>query len=229
MKHLLLFFLSCCFLRTGKTQVDHVGSFNRHVFEMWKGEAVRIGPFSVKGSPYLFGEAFDGSVHYKGGNNFYKARILYDVYHQKAGVELQSMIYEAAEPVDSFTITLPQQFGGKKLFFKSNSFYAEDKKGFYNIVEEGDKVSLLKMYKSKLIADPNNNMDTKSKVFEQYAEYYLFKKVDKTLHSVKLRKKDFLNEFGDENFSTQYLVNNTVDFTREEDIAKMMNAYNQSK
>ena len=229
MKHLLLLFLSCCFLKTGKTQVDPVGSFNRHVFEAWKGEAIRIGPFSVKGSPYLFGEAFDGSISYRGGKGLNHAKILYDVYHQKAGVELQSMIYEAAQPVDSFTITLPQQFGGKKSLFKSNSFYSGDKKGFYNVLEEGDNVSFLKMYKSKLVADPNNNMDTKSKVFEQYVEYYLYKKNDLIPHSVKLRKKDFLKEFGDENFSTQYLVNNTLDFTREEDVAKMMNAYNQSK
>lgn len=229
MKHLLLLFLSCCFLKTSKAQVDPVGSFNRHVFEAWQGEAIRIGPFSVKGSPYLFGEAFDGSISYQGGKVLNQAMILYDVYHQKAGVELQSMIYEAAEPVDSFTITLPQRFGGKKLLFKSNAYYAGNKKGFYNVLEEGDRVSLLKMYQSKLVADPTNNMDTKLKVFEQYAEYYLFKKVDKTLHSVKLRKKDFLQEFGSEKFSTQYLENNTIDFTREEDVAKMVNAYNQSK
>ncbi len=229
MKHLLLLFLSCCFLKTGKTQVDPVGSFNRHVFEAWQGEAIRIGPFSVKGSPYLFGEAFDGSISYQGGKVLNQAMILYDVYHQKAGVELQSMIYEAAEPVDSFTITLPQRFGGKMLLFKSNSFFAGQTKGFYNVLEEGDKVSFHKMYKSKLVADPNNNMDTKLKVFEQYVEYYLFKKSDKTLHSVKLRKKDFLKEFGDEKFSSQYLVNNTIDFTREEDVATMMNAYNRSR
>ena len=136
------------------------------------------------------------------------------------------MIYEAVEPVESFIITLPERFGGMKLLFKSSFVFAGDTKGFYNVLEEGDRVSLLKMYKSKLVADPNNLMDTKMKVFEQYVEYYLFKKVDRSMRPVKLKKKDFLKEFGDTKFADRYLASNTVDFGKEQDVADLLHAYN---
>lgn len=229
MKHLFLLFLSCCFLITGKTQVDPVGSFNRHVFETWKGESIRIGPFSVKGSPYLFGEAFDGSISYKGGRILNQTKILYDVYHQKAGVELQSLIYEAVEPVESFTIKLPETFGGQRLLFKNSVLFEVDMKGYFVVIEDGEKFAFLKMYKSKLVADPNNTMDTKMKVFEQYVDYFLFKKEDHSMHSVKLKKKDILKEFGDNKFADQYMANTTVDFGREQDVADLMHAYNLAR
>ncbi len=207
-------------------QVDPSGDFNRHVFEAWKGESIRIGPFSVKGSPYLFGEAFDGSITYKGGRVLNQTKILFDVYHQKAGVELQSMIYEAVEPVESFTIKLPEKFGGQRLLFKNGSLFGGDGKGYFVVLEEGEKFSFLKMYKSKVVADPNNSMDTKMKVFEQYVDYYLFKKDDRSLRQLKLKKKDFLKEFGDIKFIDRYLANNTVDFGKEQDLADLLHAYN---
>ncbi|MCY7423284.1 MAG: hypothetical protein LH478_16245 [Chitinophagaceae bacterium] len=226
MKYLLFFLVSFVAKQNCTAQVDPVGSFNRHVFEAWQGESIRIGPFSVKGSPYLFGEAFDGFITYKGGRVLNQTRILYDVYHQKAGVELQSMIYEAVKPVESFTIKLPEKFGGQRLLFKASALFGEDVKGFYVVIEEGEKSSFLKMYKSKIIADPNNPMDTKMKVFEQYVEYYLFKKDDRSMHPVKLKKKDFLKEFGDIKFADRYLANNTVDFGKEQDVADLLHAYN---
>ena len=221
--YILMFFLAG---RESIAQADPVGAFNRHVFEAWKGEAVRIGPFSVKGSPYLFGEAFNGSITYKGGRVLNQTKILYDVYHQKAGVELQSMIYEAVEPVESFTMKLPEKFGGQTLLFKASSLFGGDAKGYFIVLEDGDKFSLLKMYKSKVVADPNNSMDTKMKIFEQYIEYYLFKKDEKLMRPIKLKKKDFLKEFGDAKFADRYLTNNTVDFGKEGDLADFLHSYN---
>lgn len=224
----MFLFISCCFSVAAKTQVDPVGNFNSHVFETWKGESIRIGPFSVKGSPYLFGEAFEGAIQYNGGRTLNKTRILYDVYHQKAGVELQSMIYEAVEPVESFVIKLTSQFGGQPLQFKAASFFGAGATGFYNVLIEGKKVAFLKQYKSKLIADPSNTMDTKMKVFEQFVEYYLYKSADRSLHQIKLRKKDLMKELADDKFFTEYTNNNTVDFSKENDVANMMEAYNNN-
>jgi len=64
------------------------------------------------------------------------------------------------------------------------------------------------------------------KVFEQYVDYYLFKKDDRSMRQFKLKKKDFLKEFGDTKFADRYLANNTVDFGKEQDVADLLHAYN---
>jgi hypothetical protein len=123
--------------------LDPIGSFNRHIFKSWKGEYIRIGPYRVKGTPYLFEESFPGSLTYKGGRTVSDIKVLYDIYNQKAGVDVKSGMFKAAEPVENFSILLPEQFGGQKLLFKSSSLFAKTAMNcFFNILEDGRKSSL---------------------------------------------------------------------------------------
>ncbi len=224
----LVFFLINAF--QGYAQVDPVGHFNRHVFENWKGQAIRIGPFSVKGSPYLLGESFPGSLTYKNGKTLTITKILYDLYHQKAGVELESQIYETNEPVETFSISLNEKFGGQQLLFKNSYVFGKPSLNcYFNVLQDGEKVALLKMYKSKLVADPTNTMDTKMKVFEQYYEYFIYNKKEQSLNSIKLRKKDIIKELADEQFLSKYEGKNALDFTKEFDVVTAFEAYNNYK
>jgi hypothetical protein len=210
----------------GFCQVDPVGEFNRHVFEAWKGEVIRIGPYSVKGSPYLLGESFPGSISYKAGTTLKETKILYDLYHQKAGVDLKGQIFESEDAIESFSINLSEKLGGKILLFKSSYVFGKPAMScFFNVLEEGNKVSLLKLYKSKLVADPSNNLDTRAKVFEQYFEYYVYVKGTSSLDNIKLRKKDLARELGDE-FVNEYMSNNNPDLSKEFELIQLVKAFN---
>jgi hypothetical protein len=230
MKKCLLLKLFVVTVFFGTAQVDPMGDFNRHVFESWKGEVVRIGQYAVKGSPYFFGSSFPGEIKYQTGRILRDTRILYDLYHQKAGVELKSQIYEANELVETFSVYLPEKFGGQQLVFKNSYVFGKPSLNcYFNVLQEGDKVALLKMYKSKLVADPTNTMDTKMKVFEQYYEYYIYNKKEQTLNNVKLRKKDIVRELGDEQFLSGFPGKDALNFTKEFDVITAFEAYNNHR
>ncbi|WP_147203276.1 hypothetical protein [Segetibacter aerophilus] len=211
------------------SQVDPVGSFNRHVFEKWTGDYLRIGAFKVKGSPYLLGEAFPGVITYKDGKTVTDEKILYDLYNQKAGIDIKKEIFERDIPIESFVMSLPEHMGKQKLLFHSGFVYGKpEMKGYLNVLEDGKKATLLKQFKIRLIADPINNMDKSLKVFEQYSEYYIYLKGDKTLHSIKPRKKDILKEFGDDPFIKSYTTNREIDFSKEAELVILINSYNNN-
>lgn len=210
-------------------QVDPVGDFNKHIAENWKSEYIRIGQFRVKGSPYLLGESFDGTITYKGGKVVSDKKVLYDLYNQKAGIEVNKEVFEADAPIESFFITLPEKFGGKKLSFKNSYLYgSSDVKGYLNVLEDGEKLSFFKVYKTRLIPDASNYIIKDLKVFEQYFDYYIYNKSTKTLSAVKLRKKDIAKELNDEEFLKSYIKNNNADLSNEVIVTNLIRSYNSN-
>lgn len=224
---ILILFLTS---NTSLAQIDPVGSYNRHIASNWKGEFIRIGPFRVKGSPYLLGEAFQGNIAYNNGKSYTNTNILYDIYDQRAGVEINNFMVEGEGLVDSFSINLPEKYGGNKLLFKSGSLFENPSiKYYFNVVSDGEKISFLKVYRNKLIPDPFNNLDKELRVFQQYFEYYLFNKKTKTLSNIKLRKKDIAKALADDQFMKNYLSIKEVDFTKELEIIELIDNYNNNK
>lgn len=212
----------------GFSQTDPVGSFNRHVFESWKGEYIRIGPYKVKGTPYLLGRSFPGSITYNDGKSYKDTKILYDIYNQKAGVEINNLMVESPGVVDSFSITLPEANGVPLIFKNSYLFNKPDLKCFLNVLEEGGKLAFLKIYKTKLVPDPFNNLDKELKVFEQYFEYYLFLNKSQVLKKIKLRRKDIMEELSSEKSIELYTATENIDFSKEADVIKLVKRYNSS-
>ena len=210
------------------SQVDPLGDFNRHVVANWAGEYVRIAQYRVKGTPYLYGESLPGSINYKGGKVFKDSKILYDLYNQKAGLEEKNEIFEADEMVEEFTIVIPEKYGSQQLLFRNSSFYGGENKGFFNIVVDGEKISLLKSYKIKLSTDPANPMDKDIKIFDQYFEYYLFSKTDKKIAKIKLKEKDVVNFIKDESFVKKQINEQNLDLTKESGLKKLIIAYNNN-
>src|SRR5687768_8526194 len=152
-KYCFIAFLALSINNTN-AQVDPVGAFNRHIASNWAGEYVRISQYRVKGTPYLLGESFPGAITYKGGKTA-NNKILYDLYSQKAGIDMQNQIYESGEMVEEFTIQLPEKFGGQKLLFKNANLYGDAKiNGYLNVLEDGSKLVFLKAFKIKLSPDP---------------------------------------------------------------------------
>ncbi len=175
-------------------QVDPVANFNKHIVEQWTGDYVRIGQWKVKGSPYFLGEAFPGTLTYNDGKSVKSQTVLFDLHNQKVGFRQGNEALEALNAVESFTIKLPERFGGKQLLFKNSAAYGDKNNTFFNVLEDGPKFAFLKHYKTKLVADSRNMLDKEAKMFEQVYDYYIYNKEAKTLHKIKLREKDLLKE-----------------------------------
>ena len=207
-------------------QVDPVGQFNKHIVENWKGEYIRISQYRVKGTPYLFGESFPGTLTFKGGVKS-DTKILYDLYNQRAGADFKNSILESGLVLEEFSISLPAKFGGDTLLFKSTELFGNtSQKNYFNVLEDGSKVSLLKIFKIKLVSDPSNMMDKELKVFEQYYEYYLYTKTTKELSKIKLKEKDIAKQLGDEEFVKGFVSKGDLDVSKEVNAIKLIQEYN---
>jgi hypothetical protein len=224
-KYLLFPFLFICITCIG--QVDPIGAINRSAVENKSGGYLNVGPYKVKGSPYLYGESFVGAIEYSTGKGLLDRKILYNLYDQKAGLEINDLLFEADESIKEFYIKLSDEYGGSKLLFKNSSEFGDKKiKGFFNVLVDGEKAMLLKYFKIRLQPDPVNTLAKDIKVFEQYHEYYLFFKNTQSLKKIKLRKKDLAKEFEDDPYIKTYLSNYPQDLFIETDLINLIKNYN---
>jgi len=226
MKTIFFVFAALVFSLPAISQTNTVGEFNRFIAQNWTGDYIRIGQYKVKGTPYLLGESFPGTLTYKGGSKS-DTKILYDLYNQRAGADVKNSILESEQAVDEFSISLPAKFGGNTLLFKSAESYGNASlKSYFNVLEDGSMTSLLKVFKIKLISDPSNMMDKEQKVFEQYYEYYLYNKSTKELSKIKLKEKDIAKQLGDEEFVKSFIAKGSLDVSNEVDVIKLIQGYN---
>jgi hypothetical protein len=226
MKPIFLALVALVFSLPTFSQTNTVGEFNRFIAQNWSGDYIRIGQYKVKGTPYLLGESFPGTLTYKGGAKS-DTKILYDLYNQRAGADVKNSILESEQPVEEFSISLPAKFGGNTLLFKSSESYGNTTlKNYFNVLADGSKASFLKIFKIKLISDPTNMMDKEQKVFEQYYEYYLYNKATKELGKIKLKEKDIVKQLGDEEFVKSLISKGSLDVSNEIDVIKLIQEYN---
>ncbi len=230
MKRLYFSLLSLAIFATSFGQGDAIGTFNRFVVHNWAGQYVRIGSFKVKGSPFLLGESFPGKIRLMGSNVSQPAKVLYNLYEQKAGPGTEDQILVTDKLVEEFTIELPEKYGGVPLTFKHCGMYAKPKLNcYFNVLTEGPSIAFLKVYRIRVVADPSNMMDKELKVFEQYYEYFLInKKGTGEVEQVKLKKKDFENELSSLDGAPAIFKSNQFEFSTEDDFIKLVKALNNA-
>jgi len=187
---LILFFS----FNAANSQTDAIGDFNKHVIEKWSEDFIRISQYKVKGSPYLLGESFDGSLTVKSGVVAANQKILYDIYSQKVGVEINKELIKPDGEVVSFYIQLPEKFGSEKLeFINAENLKNVSLKGYLNALETGSKLILLRQYKTRVIADPANMYSKDFRIFEQYYDYFIYNVVTSSLEKIRLKQKDVVS------------------------------------
>ena len=193
-KLLILSFFYCA---VTQAQPDPLGSFNKHVIEQWTEQYLQVSQYRVKGSPYLLGESFDGQVTMTSGLKTQGKKILYSLYDQKAGFDINKELVTPDGEIASFYIQLPDKFGGEKMNFIPVSAFPDAKqKGYYNVVVDGPKASFMKLYKTRLVPDPQNLYTKDIRIFEQYTEYFIYNKTTKQVHKVRLKEKDIREALG---------------------------------
>jgi hypothetical protein len=218
--------LSLLFASASFAQVD-LSEWNKSVMANWKGDYVRVGSYQVKGSPFLLGQSFNAVLVYKNGKRITDRKLLYDLHNQKAGMDTNGEIFEANEPLEEFTIALPDNLGGKMLVFKNALNYSpKPPTAYLNVLEEGEKAILFKAFKVNLVPDPVNYMAKDLRIFDQYSEYYVFSKATKELYRVKAKEKDLVAALGQEKQIKSYVRSNNIDLSREADLVKVVQSYN---
>ena len=219
---LLLLVSTGCF-----AQPDPLGEFNKHVIANWNGEYQRIGPYKVKGSSFLFGDSYPGSITYKSGKIARDKMVYFDIYYYKVGTIEKNIKYDAAEEVQEFTVQLPEQYGGKELKFRNaNAFGASASKGFFNILEDGKKVALVKYFKVNLMIDQGSELNKDTRVFEQVYEYYIYDKALNELHRIKLKEKDIAKALNNKKFMDEVIHAKKIDLSYEGSVISAISLYN---
>jgi hypothetical protein len=174
-------------------QPDPIGNFNKHVIEKWSHEYIRVSQYRVKGSPYLLGEPFDGSIEMKSGIKTDGKKILYNIFEQKVGVEMEKELVAPDGDVKAFQIQLPDKFGGEKMnFINADNLAKSPVKGYLNVFIDGPNAALYRQYRNRLVADPSEMYSKEIRMFEQYYDYFLHNKKSGVIEKVRLREKDFV-------------------------------------
>jgi hypothetical protein len=186
-------------------QPDPIGNFNKHVIEKWTHDYIRVSQYRVKGSPYLLGESFGGDITMKSGVVTVDKKILYDIYDQKVGMDLDKKFVSPDGEVAGFFVQLPENFGGEKLNFINASNLPKVKlKGYLNIIADGSKFAFLRQYRIRLVADPAEMYSKDIKLFEQYYDYYIYNRTTAELNKIKLKDKDVLEVLGNPSLPTTF-------------------------
>ena len=207
-------------------QTNTLGEFNKHVVEKWANDYIRVSRYRVKGSPFLLGESFPGNITYVDGSEMKKINVLYNIYEQRAGMEVGKEMVQPGTAIKQFMVQLPEKFGSELLLFKPAADYEPKMEGYLNVVAEGPKASLLKAFRAKLVADPSNMYANDIKMFEQYAEYYIHLAGKKELVKVKLRDKDLIKALGGAENLKEYIVAERLDVAKEGDAVKLLHYLN---
>jgi hypothetical protein len=196
MKQVLIIFAFFSALMVN-AQPDPIGNFNKHVIEKWTHEYIRVSQYRVKGSPYFLGDSFSGDITMKTGVVTVDKKILYDIYDQKVGVDLDKKFVSPDGDVSGFFIQLSENFGGEKLnFINAANLPKVNLKGFLNVITDGSKFAFLRQYRIRLVADPADMYSKDIKLFEQYYDYYIYNRVTAELNKIKLKDKDVLEALG---------------------------------
>jgi len=204
MKQVLIIFAFFSALMVN-AQPDPIGNFNKHVIEKWTHEYIRVSQYRVKGSPYLLGDSFNGDITMKTGVVTVDKKILYDIYDQKVGVDLDKKFVSPDGDVSGFFIQLSENFGGEKLnFINAANLPKVNLKGYLNVITDGSKFAFLRQYRIRLVADPAEMYSKDIKLFEQYYDYYIYNRVTAELNKIKLKDKDVLEALGNPNSSVKY-------------------------
>jgi hypothetical protein len=186
-------------------QPDPIGNFNKHVIEKWTHDYIRVSQYRVKGSPYLLGESFNGDITMKSGVVTVDKQILYDIYDQKVGFDLDKKFVAPDGEVSSFFIQLSENFGGEKLsFINAANLPKVNLKGYLNVIADGSKFAFLRQYRIRMVADPAEMYSKDIKLFEQYYDYYIYNRATAEMNKIKLKDKDVLEALGNPTVSSTF-------------------------
>ena len=155
---------------------DAAQAYGRIILESNPASVTRVDQYKVVGSPFLYGPRMVGNLFAKGETAF-NIRLSYDTYHQM--VEF----YTSANPatplikdpgaIDSFSFASNTDVGllHSLKFISGQALGKKDDLNFYQVMYEGEKVTLYKKYFTTLGIVSTNILQADLRQFELQFEY----------------------------------------------------------
>ena len=201
---------------------DPLPAYNKQLAERWAGEYMQVSQYRVKGSPYLLGKAFPGTLKFNDGTKNC-VLIIYDLYNDKVGIEKDSLFFEVDKLISEFSIMLPAEYGNINLVFKNAASFGDSKKkGFYNVISESGKYVFMKEFKLKLVPDPVNSLAKDYRMFEQYNEYILYDTASRNMKKIKLNKKSVSSFFQNKGGVEKEINDSKIDVSTEAGVSLLL-------
>jgi len=181
--------------------IDPAQAYNRLVLEKNGGTFRVIDNYKVTGSPYLYGDMYNGVVSEgkaKGENLSFK----YNVYDQTLEILTTAQgkyLIKTAEEIDSFYFKgSPESVIVSDLkFISSKKLDAEAKPMFMHPMVIGKKYNLYKSYMVTLGNVSHAYLNSDQRQFDLNADYYYTSTELKALHKVRMTKAWLTKEFKD--------------------------------
>jgi hypothetical protein len=183
--------------QTFANMVDAAVGYSAWALENNENSFKRVGAYKVKGTPYLFGGAYNGDVYAKGQVGK-KVIIGFDTYQQQLEIYLgaKDPIVKHLNEVDSFTLRADSNSYFKEdMFFVNAQQFDTTRNIFLLEVYKGKRFSLYKYYYSKLGIVSENYVQSELRQFDLNFEFYYHDNQEKKLIKLKLAPKFLRNEF----------------------------------
>lgn len=175
---------------------DPAQAYVRMLLDKSENAYVVIGNFKVKGTPYLFGERYNGKVYAKEGtvDNVF---VSYNTYNQTLEVfttkEQEAGIEKSVESIDSFRYSPPNY---ENLFFVNGAYLGAKEKAFFQRVAGGSTVQLYKRYKSDLGIVSTNYIQSELRQFNLAYDYFYYDLAKKQLKKLRTDAYSVKKELG---------------------------------
>ncbi len=200
---------------------------------MGEGTYKLIGPFKVKGTPFLYGEKHEGDF-FSADEKAWNLKISYNVYNQelefysKENSE-QTLVKQPGE-LDSFIIHAdPATMIDHPLKFVYGTVIGAKDKFYYQELYTGSQYSLYKKYKGDLNYVSDNYIQSELRQFDMDYEYYYIDHATKQVKKLKKNSSAVVKEF--KNIKDISALVDATEFTANPELVlrKIFTALNEMK
>lgn len=176
-----------------------------------------------KGSPYLFDDWQIADIYDAEGKAFEKMELNFNGYSKEIEIRKGNQYIELDRKVfTKIELSLKEH---PKVFKKGmHDFFKDD---FVEVVYDGKDLQMVKKFRAGITEKEINDVGKTIKIkrFEKKIEYYFIK--EGKLQNVKLKKKSLYAFLGHKKEIESYLKKNKLKITKESDLKKALNFYEQ--
>lgn len=215
--------------QAGITSVDAALNYNKLLIEKSENNFIRIGPYRVKGTPYLFGDNQAGVIYSK-KQTLNNVLFSYNVHLNRIELTIQGssqfVVLENAD-IDSFTLTAASSQGkhATDMYFINAKNINPKEKEYLQVLFKGNNFSLYKKYTCVLAIVSTNYVEADLRQFNYGSTYYYQVKNEDKLIKIKPGQSPLMRDF---NYAPKcYTPVANLDFTYNKE-AFLINFFNQA-
>lgn len=175
-------------LATGSKFIGNEGTLR--FFELYDNEGNRIkmaSEMGVTGTPLLRGGKAVGMIHYQNGSTFSDTSMNLSLLNNTLYFTRSKKLFQIVLPVDSFTLTFPDEDNGSVIYHFKSGFPAiddHDASSLYEVLFEGQNLQLVQ-WNRKTVKEIFNYGSAREKQFVLEQQLYVYFKKEKTIAALK--------------------------------------------